>query len=771
MALAIQVEKILFCAKEMQLAQHLARQAPTDYVRRAIARHIVLRARDLVGLAFDALGELRRGGAAVDAVRRRVTTYNAVFVEYYETTRTKLSAHVQAIEFQERIELWTDLEVVKLSYFVDGAKEIYDALAGLGPTGHVAFTSFAEAHDGDLLVALQEHVARNPPDGATRIGSDVLAVTRPNTVSVLNFSPVHQRAGELVALDEWVHGEWAILQACEGHVNAVRILKARIVTDIVAYSDCLTTRTDGDPAHRFPGLDDLLRPHSPPSAIDQLRGVYRLADALAPLRLVRHRMGAHLHRDDTISLSGLLGELDALPLLTALRLFDKLRAVFDRTCRESGFLTSYVMNGAVLAGVAPSRSGVQTDRVKPFDEMSPEPAPTAPMLGPPTYGWDELRGQLATWTAGGPRAFLARQYLWGAFVDSPVLEVTKPRGDPSGPAVSFRVAHAAFLHALSNAKAHDEADALLGLVAECARGFPEPLAEALLRHYENTGACSTGPASLRSVLHALGTLPIRDGEWARAPLVSAVGHEDPLVATEAVNALYRRLVEDPTVVLLLAQAEAIFATRIVPLVAHATPPQRLLHYTSLVSMFSAGQPLVLGDRRNVEFAALLSGLRAVAEQALGREAVESPQWHELTRGLDCVGLAVYISEALAPRWQDADAIARAFVVGAIEGLVMVRAQNPTQGWCNLAAAYLRAGDAAKAVATAQRIMRTDPLAIELHLALVPMLVEAGVSRSEASRIVEDIAATHTIQPHVQPILAAARSACAPTPSSIPQGPN
>lgn len=112
----------------MHLALCIARHGPSDFVGRALARHVVVRARDVIALAFDALGELRGAGVQVEDVRARVAAYRDAFDEYYDTTRTKLGAHVQPIEFQERLELWTDLEVVKLSYFVDGARETYDAL-------------------------------------------------------------------------------------------------------------------------------------------------------------------------------------------------------------------------------------------------------------------------------------------------------------------------------------------------------------------------------------------------------------------------------------------------------------------------------------------------------------------------------------------------------------------------------------------------------------------------------------------------------------------
>jgi len=40
-----------------------------------------------------------------------------------------LGAHVQDFDFGKRIELWNEIEIIKVGYFVDGARELYSGLA------------------------------------------------------------------------------------------------------------------------------------------------------------------------------------------------------------------------------------------------------------------------------------------------------------------------------------------------------------------------------------------------------------------------------------------------------------------------------------------------------------------------------------------------------------------------------------------------------------------------------------------------------------------
>jgi hypothetical protein len=748
--IGVQVEKLLFCAREMQLARLLAERGPNDYVRRAVARHVLVRARDLVAIAFDVLGALARQGAVVADVRDRVTAYRDAYSEYYETTRTRLSAHVQELEFSERLELWTDIEIIKLGYFVDGAREIYDALGTLSPPGYLSFTPFPDTVDPELVEALGDHATRQAPDGQVRVGSDVLAVSRPQTVASLNFTPVHRRAGELAAIDTWFEAEWGLLRVCASYINATRILKARIVTDIVSFADCLVTRTDGDPQHRVVGLDNILRASGDPAPIDEFRAVFRLAAALDPLRTVRNHVGAHLHRDDGMSVADLIVELDALSMRDFLTTYDRLRRVFHLTCRRNIFLTSYVTNGAVLAGVVAGRS---PDSAHAFDETRPDSVP-APTMRARRYDADECREQLSIWSAGGPDALRARFYMWEAFMSSQL----GPSGDEGSR--RRRVAHIVFLEGLRRARSAEEAARLLSLVGECARGDPEPLAATLLDYYEATDHCARGPGSLRGVLRALGTLPINRGEWARAPLVAETAHADPLVATEAVVAIYRRLVEDQVFARSIPPGETMFSTGVAPLLATISPARRLLALITLASLFTAGQPMVLGDARTRELEAVRRALESAGHEALGAEHVASVQWTTLVQALDAVGLALFSSEALSPEWDDADDTARAFCLAALDGLVAISHVSPTPARCNLALTHLRVGDNEGAVRTVEQVFRADPACVEAHLLMIPVLVRAGVPRGRATRLLDELVATHVIDPRLQPALDAARTACA-----------
>src|SRR5579871_1617365 len=63
---AVKTEKLEFAAGEIIVALRLAANAGDDFTARALARHVLVRARDFIALAYDLLGALRREALDVE---------------------------------------------------------------------------------------------------------------------------------------------------------------------------------------------------------------------------------------------------------------------------------------------------------------------------------------------------------------------------------------------------------------------------------------------------------------------------------------------------------------------------------------------------------------------------------------------------------------------------------------------------------------------------------------------------------------------------------
>ena len=220
MSIPNRLEKLRFLIGEMQLALLLARHAPDDFVARALARHVLVRAENYIEHARRLRTALNAARFATRDFHTRKEIYATTFEEYFKTARHKLSAHVQDLDFGNRIELWNDVEISKIGYFVDGAKEIYESLAALGIPGYVAHAPPTELTDPALLTILSSY--QESADGRIRaeIGTDPLAMTRPSTLAVMVTGDAQQRAGQLVLIRRWIRSQ----RELAGRVYSVEII-------------------------------------------------------------------------------------------------------------------------------------------------------------------------------------------------------------------------------------------------------------------------------------------------------------------------------------------------------------------------------------------------------------------------------------------------------------------------------------------------------------------------------------------------------------------
>jgi hypothetical protein len=153
MSLAARLEKLRFIVRELQLALHLARHAPNAFVARTLSRHVAVRAENFIAHARGLRKPLTRAGFDTRTFNKTKEVYAKYFGEYFHVVRHKLGAHVQDFDFGKRIELWNDIEVVKIDFFVDGAREIYESLAPQKISGYVPHVEPAELTDAGLTKA------------------------------------------------------------------------------------------------------------------------------------------------------------------------------------------------------------------------------------------------------------------------------------------------------------------------------------------------------------------------------------------------------------------------------------------------------------------------------------------------------------------------------------------------------------------------------------------------------------------------------------------
>lgn len=485
----VRLAKLKFLVEEMEIARHLATHMPDAFYGRTLARHILIRGHDFTEHTRGLRKPLNLAGFDTRDFHRRKEAYADNFAEYFQVPRDRLGAHLQDFDFAKRLEFWNDIEISKISFFVDGAKEIYESLASLNAPGYVPYARPPELTDAalnDALLAFQRSKSDAP---AVEIGVDPLAMARDNASAMLNFSPVHSRAGQLALVRRWVSMQTALLERLKAHPRIVRILKARLITDLVSFCDCLVTRNVslGAP-QQMDGLDKLVVAEGQSAApITDFVAVSRFDAELQTARAIRDKIGAHLEIDDTYALESLLADLDVYDLNKGLSFYERACAAFIKLCHTIMFLRMYIVDGQRIYGVSAGSA-----RAVPFSSETPTTAQRP--LGPPVNDEEVYRQNLTRWLDGNEtQRGDARQLFYNAFGGSESVEQIEEI-ETFGSGCSFgrheyRKAHAFLATALAMDDLRDSDFAgILELILSCSGGAPYPLAEVLVRQGRNVTA-------------------------------------------------------------------------------------------------------------------------------------------------------------------------------------------------------------------------------------------------------------------------------------------
>lgn len=539
MNMSVRLEKLRFLLAEMQIALRLSKFAPTDFEARMLARHIIVCAASFVEHARRLRKLLNDAGLQSQRFHKTKEAYAVQFDEYFQTIRDRLGAHVQDIDFGRRIELWTDIDLSKAEFFTDGAKEIYRLLEELSIEGDVPFTDAAILSDTAFQIALEAYSKSGRKTLVVEMGCDPLAMTRPHTTAIMNLTPVHARAGQIVLIHRWVKMGTVQIEHFGAFPDVARILRARLVTDVVSGCDCLITRPLSATApQRMDGLDKLLDAENfLPNPINDFVASFAVDPTIAPFRRIRDKIGAHLEIDSNIALEMLLKELDEFDLKDLLSFYDTLRNVFEKACRSTIILRTYLADGQTISGVL----GSNALETAVFDPQggSGRIVPIAEQFLDTESAYAD---RLEAWLTGETdERGAARAYFFTACMSSVSLETFQMTENLGGAnrrfrQHEFRRVHKLLLDQLRAANTPERTTGILKLIVELRSGDPDVLTELLLRFSNSSAAVPF----LSAIAFCLGATARWSNDEAKAFLVGAM--EEPQLCLNALVALFKMFV-------------------------------------------------------------------------------------------------------------------------------------------------------------------------------------------------------------------------------------
>lgn len=753
--IATRVEKLKFLTDEMYIALRLSIHAPDSFSARTLARHILVRAENFIAHARGLRKPLNLARYDTRAFHETKEAYAAAFDEYFQLSRDRLGAHVQDFDFGRRIELWNDIEIIKIGYFVEGARQLYSVLAAMNLPGYAPYTDPPELADASFNEMLREFQTSNHNRHWVEIGADPLAMTRDNTSAILNLTAVHQRAGQLALIRRWINAQSCLLEKAVKHSCTSRILRGRILTDIVSFCDCLATRSvpAGSP-QEMDGLDRLIAANGQSAApISDFVASSNFDSELQSVRAIRDKIGAHLEIDDTRTLNSLVADLDGFDLEKARRFYGLVEDLFTKVCRTILYLRLYAADGQRLYGVT-ATAGPSI----PFSSSASAAAPASPRL-PPINDEEAYSKHLTQWLDGDEtQRGDARQFFWIAFSASEAVEQIHERETFGASARisthDFRKAHRFIASSLPAAVSESDFGGILDLILTCGRGWPYPLAEILVRY----GQAATDYRQQWLICHALGEIP----SWPHASVARFLDARTKAVQwglrLQATLALFKTLVlsEGLYRVNNKGNIRADYSASVGSLTASMAPLEMLICSLAFASILSGPKIGPVSQPFADDYARLQINIETLCAPYLKDDAKlsKAKTLKQLVQTHDYVGVCVLLAIDL----QD-DArkqLREALIDACCNGSIVQTAHE--QAARHLAMCFLLRKDHGRALQIARGIATRNPDLIVAQILVARILADKPGSEHDAIQKIADIRRLYKLDASSEATLAAAEQA-------------
>ena len=334
---------------------------PDDYVARVYGRSLFLAVDSFLGIAPRLKNKMQAEGrispAESAALTHRINKLKTDFTGYYETIRDKLAAHQQELGLGLLLRTWNEIDSAIMTILSDDIQDIWDLLEN-----HGAVSTYARPPEPDKT-DLTKQLAQIKPKVGVRMGVDRVALTRPNTVSIIPTGLFQEKAMRVLTAFQ----SFQILITSDLHrITANWPLASKACIDLFVTDACnivddlFDDRQARSQVAAEQSLTNAWRAASV-QGIESLELFQRDAALEHKLRELRNTFSAHL--DPEIPLAELLAKLNSFPLSELTSYLEAIWCAFRSVCEMDIRTRLFLIHGEELHGA----TGVATTNdVKPF---------------------------------------------------------------------------------------------------------------------------------------------------------------------------------------------------------------------------------------------------------------------------------------------------------------------------------------------------------------------------------------------------------------------
>ncbi|MBN1967887.1 MAG: hypothetical protein JW870_00820 [Candidatus Delongbacteria bacterium] len=465
--------------KEILVIKNILEIENSNFFKRSLARFVALRIDDFIKLGFS----INKATINQQPIKDDLNALQDLYKSHFKTQRDKFGAHFQELDFASRLEIWSQIDYDKSSFFSSIPIDIYDKFNTLSDyeTSEMLFRKIPE----DLKENIKKLNSELDIEKYPNFSSDILSLTRYNSGGLIPCSNLQVKAGVLKSLEIIIDYSIGLYKVCLANESISDILKKIIITDVVSYCDNFITRTDltAGAKQEEDGLDKILDGTEFKTAkqiISDFLSNYKFEENLNKIRNVRNTSCGHV--DSSTSITSLKTDLDSLSYEEIESFYTQLKKTFKKICSEELVFRTFCLEPKDRAYGVQKLVGIP---VKPFEKDSVPETEFAPL------DVDNLNNYKLYFTLldDKDRHEEARHYFWDCFSRSKLVEtISYETGNgfyKSYSSIEYREAHKYFYELLSSdTESIQDKIKVVQLFLQCKSGYPNTLLYILLKTYE-----------------------------------------------------------------------------------------------------------------------------------------------------------------------------------------------------------------------------------------------------------------------------------------------
>lgn len=350
-------DKTFYLALRTKTYEYLSTSLPTDYHKRILGRGLFLGVEQFLIFAPALKNNLyqtqRIDRQSRNQIATLITTLQRDFDGAYSPIRDKMTAHRQSMDLLAELGTWNDIDLSAISILSDQVVEIAKRLLGpLDEDAKILQIENVNTTYSGLSGALTVRFPLN--SSAATISTDSLAMTRPNTVTLIPVHPNQEKLSRIMSCVDIFSFECACSHISQPFCEPHKSVLALLINDGFNILDNIFVDRPDDPSLLTSWRDGS---YSGTSLLENFQRNRQMEDSL---RAVRNHFCAHL--DAQMELREIDNEFLNAAIVPFGNHINSLISTLYKGCHADSRTKMFLMRNSVVDALEVQTSG----QVKPF---------------------------------------------------------------------------------------------------------------------------------------------------------------------------------------------------------------------------------------------------------------------------------------------------------------------------------------------------------------------------------------------------------------------